>query len=118
MPPLLLALGSICLSVAAQFLFKAGARQLSAARDGGLGALAQAVAVNPWILAGFLLYGIGAIVWLAVLARWDVSKAYPLVGAGFVLTLAVGVALGESVTALRLAGVMCICLGVVLVSRT
>jgi multidrug transporter EmrE-like cation transporter len=118
MPPLFLALASICLSVAAQFLFKAGASGLASPGPRGLPALLQSVIVNPWILAGFLLYGVGAIVWLAVLARWDVSKAYPLVGAGFVLTLAVGLAMGESVTPMRVAGVLLICLGVGLVSRT
>jgi drug/metabolite transporter (DMT)-like permease len=118
MPPLILALGSICLSVAAQFLFKAGTAAMANNVPRGPFAALQAALLNPWILAGFALYGVGAIVWLAVLARWDVSKAYPLVGAGFVMTLIVGLALGESVTPWRVAGVLCICVGVGIVSRT
>jgi multidrug transporter EmrE-like cation transporter len=118
MPPLVLALFSICLSVTAQFLFKAGARQLRDSNATGLVNLVRAMIVNPPILGGFLLYGVGAMVWLAVLARWDVSKAYPLVGAGFMLTLLVGAARGEAVSPVRIAGVVCICIGVVLVSRT
>ena len=41
---------------------------------------------NKFLITGFMLYGLGAIVWLGVLAKWDVSKAYPLVGLGFLLS--------------------------------
>ncbi|MEP6829195.1 MAG: EamA family transporter [Rhizomicrobium sp.] len=73
---------------------------------------------NVKILTGFLLYGLGAIVWLAVLSKWDVSKAYPLVGLGFVLSLAVGFLIGEQITAIRVVGVAFICLGIMLVARS
>ncbi len=119
MPPFVLALASIAISVTAQFVFKHGMRQI--ASRGSAGSLVDSlmnVALNPWILFGFMLYGVGAVVWLSVLARWDVSKAYPLVGFGFVLTLVVGAMLGEGVTLLRCAGVLCICMGVGLVART
>ncbi len=119
MPTFVLALASIAISVVAQFLFKHGARQLQGrSASSSLLDTVTSLALNPWILLGFLLYGIGAVVWLSVLARWDVSKAYPLVGLGFVLTLGIGALLGETLTPLRVAGVMCICLGVGLVART
>jgi drug/metabolite transporter (DMT)-like permease len=121
MPTFLLALASIVISVAAQFTFKVGARQLaaaSAAPNGSLAGMVQGMASNPWVLGGFLLYGIGAVIWLSVLARWDVSKAYPLVGLGFVITLAVGWMAGEMLTPLRVAGALCICLGVGLISQS
>ena len=57
------------------------------------------------VLGGFLLYGLGAVVWLGVLSRWDVSKAYPLVGLGFAFTVAIGLMTGEHVTLSRMAGV-------------
>lgn len=119
MPPFILALVSIALSVTAQFAFKHGMRQL--AGRPAAGALLESVtnvASSPWILLGFLLYGMGAVIWLSVLARWDVSKAYPLVGFGFVLTLVIGLMMGETVTPLRGVGVVCICLGVALVARS
>ena len=40
-----------------------------------------------------------------VLSQWDVSKAYPLVGLGFVFTVAIGWFIGEQVTSLRAIGV-------------
>ncbi len=119
MPPFVVALASIAMSVTAQFLFKHGVRQAqSRAVPTSLVDSLVNLALNPWILLGFALYGVGAVVWLSVLSRWDVSKAYPLVGFGFVLTLGVGALLGETVTVLRGVGVLCICLGVALVART
>jgi hypothetical protein len=112
---------SIILSVAAQFLLKAGMSSIEIKQ-----AFAQPLTLRlPWIvltnafiLGGFTLYGLGAVVWLKVLSTWDVSKAYPLVGLGFGLTVLVGMAMGESVTALRVLGVLLICEGVWLVANS
>ena len=76
------------------------------------------ILTNKFVFAGFALYGIGAIVWLGVLSRWDVSKAYPLVGLGFALTAIVGALLGEQVTLQRFLGVALICAGVFVVGRS
>lgn len=76
------------------------------------------VLTDKFILGGFLLYGLGAVVWLGVLSKWDVSKAYPLVGLGFALTVAIGWMMGEHVTLTRLIGVVLICSGIFLVGRS
>jgi drug/metabolite transporter (DMT)-like permease len=76
------------------------------------------VIVNKYVLGGFLLYGMGAVIWLGVLSKWDVSKAYPLVGLGFALTVVVGLIAGEHVSPLRAGGVALICAGVFLVARS
>lgn len=121
MKTMALALVSIMLSVAAQFVLKLGmsgsvARHF-ADQPFSLKAFAV-VLLQPAVVAGFALYGLGAIVWLMVLAHWDVSKAYPLVGLGFVLTLGIGFALGDQVTLPRVIGVALICTGVALVGRS
>lgn len=116
-----IAILSIGLSVAAQFSLKAGMSS-SAVRD----ILEQAftfrtivgVLSEKFVVGGFLLYGLGAVVWLAVLSKWDVSRAYPLVGLGFVFTLGVGIIAGEHVTMARVIGVGLICGGVYLVARS
>lgn len=121
MKTLFIALLSICLSVAAQFLLKAGmssAATKTALSDPLAPKTIITLAANPYLLAGFALYGLGAVVWLSVLARWEVSKAYPLVGLGFALTVLVGVFAGEQVTPQRIGGVLLICAGVWVVSRT
>jgi drug/metabolite transporter (DMT)-like permease len=117
---LLIAIASIAISVMAQFSLKAGmssaAVRTALNSDGIYSAIA--IATNKYVLLGFLLYGIGAVVWLAVLSNWEVSKAYPLVGLGFVFALAIGLALGEQVSVPRLCGASLICIGVFLVSRS
>lgn len=117
----LVALASITLSVIAQFMLKAGMSSpaVKAVLSEPLGLqTAFAVLLNPKVLAGFMFYGLGAVVWLAVLARWDVSKAYPLVGLGFAMTVMIGLVLGEQVSLVRAIGVALICAGVFVVSRT
>jgi uncharacterized membrane protein len=121
MKVLALALASIALSVLAQFALKVGMTQpgIQTVLSQPLSLrTAQEVLSNVFILGGLALYGLGAVVWLGVLARWDVSKAYPLVGLGFALTVILGVVLGENVTTPRAVGVALICIGVVLVGRS
>ena len=116
-----IALASIALSVAAQFTLKAGmsSAAVKSALEQPLSiATAFDVLTNRFVFAGFALYGIGAVVWLGVLARWDVSKAYPLVGVGFGLTAVVGALMGEQLTLTRVLGITLICAGVLLVGRS
>ncbi len=116
-----IALLSIALSVAAQFSLKAGMSDQGTREAMGqpfsLGSL-TAVMTNKYVLGGFVLYGLGAVIWLGVLSKWDVSKAYPLVGLGFVFTVMVGLILGEQVSPLRAGGVALICAGVILVAQS
>jgi multidrug transporter EmrE-like cation transporter len=115
------ALGCVLLSVSAQFVIKAGL--VSAAAQGvslsplGLKA-AIALVLNPGVAAGLALYTLGALVWLGVLSRWDVSKAYPLEGLGFVLVVVIGFLIGEPVTLKRTLGVLLICVGVFFVGSS
>lgn len=116
-----IACASIAFSVAAQFMLKSGMVHARAAAAGAhLTSWDNLLAVvaQPAVWAGFALYGAGAIVWLRVLADWDVSRAYPLVGLGFVATAGIGVVMGEAVSLQRLAGVALICAGVYLVGRS
>ncbi|EGJ09163.1 EamA family transporter [Rubrivivax benzoatilyticus] len=121
MKTLLIAIVSIALSVAAQFSLKAGM-----SGDGVRAALALPytfrtlfdVLTDKYVFGGFLIYGLGAVVWLGVLSKWDVSKAYPLVGLGFVFTVAIGFLVGEQVTIPRVIGVVLICAGVFLVGKS
>lgn len=120
MNTLSIAILSIALSVAAQFSLKAGM-----SGEGVKEILLQplslrsafSVLTDKFVVGGFLLYGLGAVVWLGVLSKWDVSKAYPLVGLGFVLTLVIGFMVGEHVTMPRVIGVLLICAGVFMISQ-
>lgn len=118
---LLTAIVSIVISVMAQFSLKTGmasaAVRMSLSNADNFRS-ATAIATNKFVLLGFVLYAIGAVVWLAVLSSWEVSKAYPLVGLGFVFALPIGFAMGEQINALRICGALLICTGVFVVSRS
>lgn len=121
MKTVVLAVVSIILSVAAQFSLKLGV-----SKNLGKTALTQPTAfrsifeqlANTYVLTGLLLYGLSAVVWLGVLSKWNVSKAYPLVGLGFVLTAGVDFLSGEVITLNRIAGISLICAGVYMVARS
>jgi drug/metabolite transporter (DMT)-like permease len=117
-----LILASVACSSVAQLLLKLGMvnaayARASEARDWA--GMAAAALLNPLVIGGLSLYFAGAIVWLMVLAKADLSYAYPFVGLGFILSLALGfVVLHEPVTLQRVAGTVLIALGAVLVAGT
>jgi multidrug transporter EmrE-like cation transporter len=117
---LLLILSSVALSALAQLLLKIG---VGGASSGAVSlpwhARMAAMLMSPHVLGGLLLYGIGTLIWLFVLARAPLSIAYPFVGLGFIMTAAMGaMVLGEAVTPLRMFGVLLIAIGCVLVARS
>ncbi len=121
MKTLAIALLSIALSVAAQFCLKTG---MSSARVAEIlerpftAHSVLAVLTDLFVLLGFLLYGLGAVAWLAVLSKWEVSKAYPLVGLGFAATVVIGIFAGEHVSAARVIGVSLVFAGVWVIAQT
>ena len=75
--------------------------------------------LNPYVIAGVGAYAASSIFWLILLSRVDLSYAYPALSLGYVLVTVVSYFfLGEHVSALRWAGVIVICIGVILVSRS
>lgn len=117
-----LVLLSVACSAVAQGLLKHGMSQpavLEAVGAGGLPRIALAVAASPWVAGGLALYALGALLWLAVLARLDLSMAYPFVALGFVLTMLIGaLVFNEPVGAARIAGTALIVAGVLVVARS
>lgn len=74
---------------------------------------------TPWIWAGLAAYGLGSLLWMAVLSRVDLSIAYPALSLGYILIVLVSwLALREPVSALRWLGVLVITVGVFLVARS
>ena len=115
-------LASVSLSAMAQTCFKYGVSSPTSMRvtwtrtalDGVLSQL-----LNPAVLIGLLLYGIGTLLWLQVLARIELSQAYPFVGLGFIMTALLGVVLfGDTVGPLRLAGIVLVMSGIAVIARS
>lgn len=116
---LLLILFSVASSAVAQLLLKIGMshRGDEPAHAAGWPAVIGTALSNPFVVGGLALYALGALVWLLVLAKADLSFAYPFVGVGFILTLAMSrVVLDEVITMQRLFGTLLVAAGVVLVA--
>jgi len=118
-----LALAIICilLVIVGQTLIK-----LAIVRSGGMpvleigiGGLVRKFVSVPYILIGFALYGVSAILWLDVLSKLDFSVAFPMVSITYIGTLVVGrFMFNEQVNTIRILGVLLICSGVFFVIRS
>jgi multidrug transporter EmrE-like cation transporter len=117
-----LILGSVLLSAIAQLVLKLGMSSTSVQQALGQHDALRAiwsVATNWQVVGGLGLYALGAVVWLLVLARAEVSFAYPFMGIGFIATMLLGWAvLGEALGAARLSGTLLVVAGVWLVSTS
>jgi len=121
--PMLIALilFSVVLAAVAQLTLKHGMNQV-AADTGVLRFSADSVrdvVTTPAVWAGLALFGLSAVVWLAVLSRASLSFAYPFASLTYVLILlADRFILDQEIPALRYAGVACIVVGIILVAQT
>ena len=114
-----LLLFSIVLSASAQLLLKVGMEGVRPRLHTSAGLLETCwtIGTSPWVLGGLATYFASAAVWLLVLSRMDLSRAYPCVALGFALT-AVGahVFLGEAVSLWRGVGIGVVIAGVTIVA--
>jgi drug/metabolite transporter (DMT)-like permease len=73
---------------------------------------------SPFVLGGFFFVFSGALFWLAVLSRWPLSLAYPLLSISYIIGIIASVLLlKEKVTLVQVGGVFVIIVGVYLVSQ-
>jgi drug/metabolite transporter (DMT)-like permease len=111
----LLLSGAILLLAAAQVLQKRGAVRHLAGGAGSRGW--RSALVSPEILGAIACLALGTALWLAVLYRMDVSKAFPILSAGTILVLVASrVLLGERVSPARWCGAILVAIGVALVA--
>lgn len=111
----------VLLNAAAQLALKQGMRNIGYFdfRWENFGRIFLAVAGSPHILAGLACYVFSVVVWLLVLSRVEVSYAYPLLSIGYIVTaFAAWRFFGEAIDVTRWAGIVVICLGVWLVTRS
>lgn len=115
----LILLSSIC-GVAGQTVMKIGVSQPGASEAAsGFVSLLLLIVRSPMVLLGLALYAAGALAWIAVLARVELSVAYPFLALNFVLVaMSSQFLLGEYMPALRWLGVFIICCGILVVARS
>ena len=111
----------VLLNAAAQIVLKQGMRAIGtfAFTIDNLIPIGLRVALNPFIVLGIGFYVVSVVVWLLVLSRVDVSYAYPMLSVGYIVAALAGkVLFGEPVDIVRWSGILTICLGVYLITRT
>ena len=116
-----LILTGVLLNAAAQIVLKQGMRSIGifAFTLDNLIPIGLRVGMNPFVLLGIGFYGISVVVWLMVLSRVDVSYAYPMLSVGYIVAALAGrLFFGEPVDLTRWAGIITICMGVWLITRT
>ena len=118
---LLLILTSVLLSAIAQITLKMGMSSpiiQQAIASASNVAVFQSIATNLYVLGGLTLYFASAAVWLFVLAKVDVSFAYPFVGLGFIATMLLAYFInGEVLSTTKIVGTLCIAIGVAIVAQ-
>lgn len=109
---------SIATGVAGQTLIKLGVSQPPTNAFDPL-ATVMMILRSPFVLAGLLLYGVGALAWIMVLSRLSLSYAYPFLALNFVLVALVArLILGESIPAMRWVGIGFICVGILAIAQS
>lgn len=119
-------LGTIILGLVAIILLSAGQTSLKAGLN-AIGGVSLADGVGgifklfqtPWVIAGFLCYGLSSVLWLDVLSKLDFSLAFPMVGLTYVFTLLIGrFFFGEAFGWERIVGVVLIVSGIFFLIRS
>lgn len=115
-----LILFSVSASAVAQLLLKIGMSRPSIqemSTDAGWVASLIKLSQNYCVVGGLGLYFFGALIWLKVLAKVELSFAYPFVGLGFVLTMIFGkLFLGDAISLQRFLGTCFVIVGVLLIA--
>lgn len=119
---LFIILSAVVIATSAQLFLKAGVEKVKVLNAGQLfdGTLSSLISVlfNNYILLGLALYTIGALAWIWVLSKVDISYAYPFVSLGFVMTLFIGAfAFNETLSFGKVLGVTFIVLGCIIIAR-
>ena len=116
-----LILVSICFAVAGQLLLKTGMNQLGdlqASMSESAVRFVVTFVTTPSILAGFACYGFGAIFWVIVLSRVELSFAYPMLALMYVIIpLSAKFFLNEDIAPGRWLGIAIVIVGVAILAR-
>jgi drug/metabolite transporter (DMT)-like permease len=112
---------AMCLTVTGELLLKTGMNR-HGVLEVSLSTLiptATKLLGNPFVVGGFAFVFSGALFWLAVLSRWPLTLAYPLLSISYIIGIIASVViLKERVSLIQVVGVFVIILGVFLVSRS
>jgi uncharacterized membrane protein len=82
-------------------------------------AAVSGVVLHPYVLLGFVMYGLSTIFWLLALSKKDLSFVYPFISITYILVLVLSsVVLKESIGVNKLVGTLIIIIGLIIIART
>lgn len=114
-------LTGVILNAGAQLLLKAGTNVFPALDLDSERLIVSGwrILTEPHIVGGLLCYVLSVAIWIAALARVEVSVAYPMLSIGYVVNaLAAWILFGELLSAQKIVGILVIIVGVFLVARS
>lgn len=112
---------SVTLSATAQTTLKLGMSSpfvQQAIASASAFSIFSSILTNWYVMGGLALYFASAAVWLFVLAKVEVSFAYPFVGLGFILTMLLAYLInGEALSVAKIIGTLCIAIGIAFIAQ-
>ena len=105
--------------VAGHLMIKAGLNALTPSVHGAsLAARMLHAILQPQVVGGLLVYGMGTVCWMRTVSKTEISFIYPLSSINYVLVVAAStVFFQEVISPKRAAGVLTIVLGMILMTR-
>ena len=110
----------VMLNAAAQILMKAGTNSIGYFEFSmaNIVPIGWKLATEWHIVAALFCYALSVIIWILALSRVPVSIAFPLLSMAYIVTaIAAWYLLGEALSLTKVAGIVVIILGVIIISR-
>lgn len=120
MKNILLILASVSLNASAQILMRKGMLRIGEVSvSSSLLKALPSMLTNIFLWLSLLCYGISVFTWMIVLSKVEVSFAYAFLSLGFVFVAVISYFIfHENISAIRIAGILLVCIGVFLVSKS
>lgn len=116
---IILILVSVLLNCTAQLCIRKGMLLVGETGMSNMITNLGAMVTNIWLWGAMICYALSILLWMAVLSKVEVSFAYPFLSVGYVVAAVVGYYFfGESLSVIRIVGIVIICIGVYLISRS
>jgi multidrug transporter EmrE-like cation transporter len=111
-------ISSVLLNAFAQILLKAGMKQFgNIDLKNNIMNTCISIAFNPYIISGFIAYGVSILLWLWVLSKVDVSLAYPFQALGYiVVTILAWIIFQENINYIRIIALIFITIGLIILA--
>lgn len=119
MMKLLLILSSVALNAAGQLLMRKGMLVVGEIDVLQITDNILKMLLNLWLWASMICYAVSILLWMVVLSKVEVSYAYSFSSVAYILVAVSGYLwFNESLSAVRVLGIIIICFGVCLISRS